>query len=51
MVSGASIFWGVFFVHKLMYCLQPVEVPVEIDIAAYDVQAPCKPGLNRKGRV
>ena len=40
-----------FFVHKLMQCLQPVEVPVGIDKAAYDVLDPCKPGLNLKGRV
>ena len=39
------------FVHKLMQCLQPVEVPVRIDKAAYDVLVPCKPGLNLKGRV
>ena len=32
--------------HFLFY-----EVPVGIDTAAYDVQAPCKSGLNWKGRV
>ena len=40
-----------FFVHKLMQCLRPVEVPVGIDKAAYDVLVPCTPLLNLKGRV
>ena len=31
-------------------CLQ-IEVPVEDDMAAYDVQGPCKPGTVWKGRV
>ena len=47
MVSSVSF----FFVHTLMQYMQPVEVPVGIDIAAYDVLVPCKPGLNWKGRV
>ena len=50
MVSGVS-FFSFFFVHKLMQCLQPVEFPVGIDQAAYDVLVPCTPGLNLKGRV
>ena len=45
------MFSGVFFVHKLMQCLRPVEVPVGIDKAAYDVLVPCTPRLKLKGRV
>ena len=51
LLEGGSDFFFFFFVHTLMQCLQPVEVPVGIDIAAYDVLVPCKPGPNWKGRV
>ena len=47
MVSGVSIFF--VFAHKLMQCLRPVEVPVGIDKAAYDVLVPCTPRLKLKG--
>ena len=44
-------FFFFFFVHKLMQCLRPVEVPLGIDKAAYDVLVPCTPRLKLKGGV